>query len=289
MLNLNQVRSFLVVLDAGGFRPAARQLGLAASTIVEHIDQLEHDLSSALLIRRRGQVELTTHGAIFEPLARGLVETAQRARDLLTHAPLRVAASTNVGTYLLQQPMAGFTAEARIPIETWIGPNLEVANRLACGRADVALMEWWSDRSGFEPHLWRREPLVVIVSRDHPWASRRSIRIDDVLHERLLGGEPGTGTGQLLSKVLGKQRAAALNVSSGYGSTEAVKRAVRAGHGISLVLASAVSEDVSAGQLVALGIDGIALEKQISIILPAGLPKTANGSRFAAYMLSIES
>ncbi|MFX6027566.1 LysR family transcriptional regulator, partial [Acinetobacter baumannii] len=45
MLNLNQVRSFLVVLDAGGFRPAARQLGLAASTIVEHIDQLEHDLS----------------------------------------------------------------------------------------------------------------------------------------------------------------------------------------------------------------------------------------------------
>jgi DNA-binding transcriptional LysR family regulator len=92
-------------------------------------------------------------------------------------------------------------------METWIGPNPDVADRLRCGRADVAIMEWWDDRPGFEKYLWRWEPLVVIVSPSHPWASRQTIGINDLLREPLLGGEGGTGTGQLLKTALGKRNA----------------------------------------------------------------------------------
>src|SRR5690606_11570028 len=127
--------------------------------------------------------------------------------------------------------------------ELWIGGNPIVAERLNTRRADVGLMEWWDDRPGFQALVWRREPLVVIVGPHHPWTSRRQIDADDLIGVRMLGGERGTGTGTLLRKALGSV-ADRIETVDGFGSTEAVKRAVRAGLGISLVLAAAVADEV---------------------------------------------
>ena len=105
--------------------------------------------------------------------------------------------------------------------------------RLERGEADVAAMEWWDGRPGFTARTWRREPLVVIVGFGHRWARRGSVPVTDLQTEPLLGGESGTGTGYLLRRQLGPI-AKSLTIIDGFGSTEAVKRAVRAGCGASI-------------------------------------------------------
>ncbi len=230
MLNLVHAKTFLAVLSERGFRAAARDLNLSPSTVVEHIKQLEEDLAAPLLVRRRGIVEPTYQGAAFAPLARAMLDTAERSRTVIAQAPLRIAASSNVGTYLLQSMLASFQATDPCSVDLWIGPNPDVADRLANGSVDVALMEWWSDRSGFCGHTWRKEPLVVIVAPDHPWAARDAIDASELASQPLLGGEAGTGTMTLLKKELG-QLAEGLTAIGGFGNTEAVKRAVRAGRG----------------------------------------------------------
>jgi len=284
MLNLVHAKTFLAVLDERGFRAAARDLNLSPSTVVEHIRQLEEDLAAPLLVRRRGIVEPTFQGAAFAPLARAMLDTAARSRIAIARAALRIAASSNIGTYLLQSMLAAFQAADPVAVDLWIGPNREVADRLTSGSADVALMEWWDDRPGFCQHNWRKEPLVVIIAPDHPWASRSTIEASELAEEPLLGGEAGTGTITLLRKQLGPL-ADRLNAVGGFGNTEAVKRAVRAGRGVSLVLAAAVVDEVRAGQLVALPLTGLELAKELKIIVPVGLPEAAPAARFAAHIL----
>lgn len=284
MLNLVHARTFLAVLSERGFRAAARDLKLSPSTVVEHIKQLEEHLAAPLLVRRRGIVEPTYQGAAFAPLARAMLDTAERSRTVIAQAPLRIAASSNVGTYLLQTMLASFQATDPCSIDLWIGPNPDVADRLANGTVDVALMEWWSDRSGFCGHTWRKEPLVVIVAPDHPWAARDAIEASELASQPLLGGEAGTGTITLLRKELG-QLAEGLTAIGGFGNTEAVKRAVRAGRGVSLVVAAAVADEVRAGQLVALRLKSIELVKELKIIAPIGLPDAAPAARFVARVL----
>ena len=284
MLNLVHARTFLSVLDERGFRAAARGLDLSPSTVVEHIRQLEEDLAAPLLVRRRGIVEPTSQGAAFAPLARAMLDTAERSRVVIAQAALRVAASSNIGTYLLQSRLAIFQTADPVKIDLWIGPNQDVADRLTNGGADVALMEWWSDRPGFYQHGWRKEPLVVIVAPDHPWARRSTIEADELAGQPLLGGEAGTGTITILRTQLGPL-ADRLTAIGGFGNTEAVKRAVRAGRGISLVLAAAVVDEVRAGQLVALPLTGIELAKELKIIVPVGLPETAPAARFVSHIL----
>ncbi len=284
MLSLIHARTFIAVIDEGGFRPAARKLSLSPSTAIEHIRQLEADLAAPLLVRLRGQVAPTAQGAVFEPLARALVSTAERAHELITKAPLRVAASSNVGIYSLQPGIAAFGKVHGVEIEPWIGSNPAVADRLSRGLADVAVMEWWDGRPGFKAQPWRREPLKVIVAGDHPWAYRRSIAASELVGTRILGGEPRSGTGTILRKQLGSL-ADRLTTVDGYGSTEAVKRAVRAGHGISIVLASTIADEIGDGLLAALDIEGTKLEKEISIISTSSLPKQSSSARFVAFLV----
>lgn len=284
MLSLIHARTFLTVIEEGGFRPAARKLALSPSTALEHIRQLEADLAAPLLVRQGGRVEPTAHGAVFEPLARALVSTAERAQELISKAPLRVSASSNVGIYSLQPAIARFASVHGLDIEPWIGANPAVADRLARGLADVAVMEWWDDRPGFDAKVWRREPLKVIVAGSHPWVGRKTIRAAELIDTRILGGEPGSGTGGVLRRALGSL-ADRLVTIDGYGSTEAVKRAVRSGGGISIVLASTITDEIAEGSLAALDIEGTKLEKVIQIILPNGQPESSSSVRFAAFLL----
>ncbi len=274
MLNLTHARTFLTVIATRGIRAAARQLDLAPSTIMDHIRQLEEVLAAPLVLRQRGGAMLTDQGARFLPLARSLVETAGRVRSLVHLPTLRVAASSNVGTYLLQPHLAAFQRSAGIPVEQWIGSNLEVIARLERGEADLAAMEWWDGRQGFAARTWAREPLVVIVGPDHRWAALNSLSVAELQGEPLLGGESGTGTGHLLRSGLGPS-ANALMIVDGFGSTEAVKRAVRAGGSASIVMASSVADEVAARRLVALRVEGVELAKEIKLIVPETLPATA--------------
>jgi DNA-binding transcriptional LysR family regulator len=284
MLNLLHAKTFLAVLSERGFRAAARDLKLSPSTVVEHIRQLEEDLAASLLVRRHGVVEPTSQGAAFAPLARAMLDTAERSRAIVARPALHVAASSNIGTYLLQSMLTAFQTSNALAVDLWIGPNHDVAERLTNGRADVALMEWWSDRPGFCQHSWRKEPLVVIVAPAHRWATRSAIEVGELAGETLLGGEPGTGTSTVLRKQLGPL-ADNLTAVRGLGSTEAVKRAVRAGRGISLVIEAAVTDEVRAGQLVVLPLNGIELAKDLKIISPSGLPETALATRFISHVL----
>ncbi len=274
MLNLTHARTFLTVIAARGVRAAARQLDLAPSTIVDHIRQLEEVVAAPLVLRRRGGAMLTDQGARFLPLARSLVETAGRVRGLVQLPTLRVAASSNVGTYLLQPHLAAFRRSAGIPVEQWIGSNQDVIARLERGEADLAAMEWWDGREGFVARTFAREPLVVIVAPEHRWAGRGSISVAELQGEPLLGGESGTGTGHVLRSRLGPS-ANTLTIVDGFGSTEAVKRAVRAGGGASIVMQSSVADEVAAGRLVALRVEGVDLAKEIKLIVPDTLPPTA--------------
>ncbi|MEX1154924.1 LysR family transcriptional regulator [Parvibaculum sp.] len=285
MLNLLHTKTFLAVIDARGFRAAARVLGIAPSTVVDHVGQLEAELGAPLIARRRGAVRPTPQGAALLPLARALVSTAERARTAVMGAPLRLAASSNIGTYLLQAPLAAFRRRGGSNVDLWIGSNPAALDRLTQGAADIAVMECWQPADAFEAHDWRREKLVLIVAPSHRWADRESVRPDELIGEPLLGGERGTGTGTLLRRRLGAV-AGQLSTIDGFGNTEAVKRAVREGLGVSLVMKASVIDEIASGALVALPLAGVELVKETKIVLPRDMPATAPARRFLAHALA---
>src|SRR5262245_27947089 len=219
--NLEQVRTFVAIVDAGGFQSAGQRLDLAQPTVSQHLRKLEAFLGAQLLVREPGSVALTRHGERFLEGARSLLRAAGRAVDRLRDGPPALGASSNVGVYMLHRHLRRFPAAVRI------GANPDVQTWLLHGEIDLAVVEWWPDSPDFETRLWREERLVAICPPGHAWADRPDLPVGVLFEEPLLAGEPGSGTATLLRAALGPD-AARVRVSQSLGSTEAVKRAVMA-------------------------------------------------------------
>lgn len=286
MLNLQWLKSLLAVLEQGSFQAAASALGLAQPTVTQHVQKLEEDLGVTLIQRSRTGCRPTREALALLPHAQSLLRLSGRAIAALRNGQSRVGASSNIGIYLLQPYVHDFL-KGHDPecLELLIDRNPAIASKLMDGEIDIGVMEWWDDRPGFFVRRWRTERLVLIVSPDHPWARKPFATSVQLAGVELLGGEPGTGTGRLIDAYLDKS-ASRPRVSRQLGSTEAVKQAVRAGLGVSLVLESAVQHELRAGILRAIPFLEPPLEKDLFVIWRAASLPQQDPPAFAAHLLA---
>lgn len=286
MIDLECVATFLNVVRHGGFREASKHSGLSQPTVSQHIRRLEQSLNASLIQRSNAGCTLTHKGQLFLPYAQQLMRIHERVEASFIRNELVVGASSNTGIYLLQPYLKAFRDEHPEPLKLVIGTNTDMMSRLESHEIDVAVLEWWNYRSGFQASLWRSEELVTIVPTNHPWAERSSIPKEWLKGQALLGGEAGTGTGRLLREYWGAD-ADTISVSMQLGSTEAVKRAVQVGMGISLVMASSVEDEVNSGRLAALRIEGIAPSKQLYLVRREDAAMNALVSRFIEFIMRL--
>jgi DNA-binding transcriptional LysR family regulator len=285
MLNLAQVQSFLAVIDAGSFQVAAERLDCSQPSVSLQVRKLEEFLGVQLIERSKARSTLTRDGAMFLPHARTLLASAERVRARLRKRPLAIAASSNIGVYLAPRVLAAFkTAHgADIDLRLTISTNRQAIDTLLSGEADVALTEWAEPQPGIAWQPWRREKLVVIVNSRHPLARKRHVSREELFAYPMLGGEPGTGTGRIIRDFLGAD-ADRLEPGLQLGSTAAVKEAVKADLGISIVLARTVAEDVATGSLVSVDIQDADFYKLLQIGLQKEVPDTSLAAQFAKFV-----
>lgn len=285
-MNLKHLESFLAVVRAGGFRQAAQVTGLSQPALSQHLQKLERELGGELIERHHNGCSPTPAGTALVAYAEIMLRIANRARALFDRGTLSIGASSNIGIYLLQPFLRAYRdLYPQDAFELVVDRNPAISERLSNAGVDVALMEWWDDRPGFTGHLWRCDELVVIVPPAHSWAQRDVIPSADLVGCELLAGESGSGTWRIVQSQLGPI-ADSISVSIRLGSTEAVKRAVEAGLGISLVLASCVADELASGRLKALRVQGVQLQKSLFICHHSNLPEDGRARRFADFLLA---
>lgn len=284
MLNLAQVQTFLTVVNEGGIQAAAERLSCSQPAVSQQLKKLEEFLGVPLVLRSRVRAVPTQDGKVFLPQARSLVATAERATALIAGRRFAVRASGNIGVFLAPHLIAGFERELGREgvVELDIGTNRRALDALLAGEVDVIMTEWTEDHPLLEWHSWRREKMVLIVSPNHPLAALRRIRKDELLAYPMIGGEPGTGTGRALRSLFGDD-VERLRISRQLGSTAAVKEAVKANLGLSIVLAYTVAEEVSSGALVTVDIEEADLFKTLFLGLSRESPQSSIARRFCAF------
>lgn len=283
LLDLPQVRTFVAIADEGSFLAAAKRLSLSQPSVSQHIGKLETYLGVQLFRRNRGECSVTPAGARLLSHARALLAAEERCRTSVGPPSLTITASSNIGVYHLPRVVRLFQqAQGTKDLRVSIGTNAEVYRRVENHEADLGLTEWWDERDGLSAVQWHREPLVVIMAPDHPWAKRKRISVSDLGRTPMIGGESGTGTATILREVFGKGHE--LKVSMTLGSTEAVKQAVMEGLGISLIMGGAVGSEVAHGRLKALPVSGKQLVKPFYAIFKRGVSDDSLAGCFVSFI-----
>ncbi len=271
-LDFRQIESFLAVIRHGSFTRAAQELYLTQPAISAQIKQLEQTLGMRLLDRTGKRAVATEAGSVLAQRAeRILAQVHQVREDLndlkgLRRGQLHIGASTTPGVYLLPQVIAQFRKlYPAIQLNLTIDNTLLIEQQIARDELDLGFVGGilTRDEMAIEPFV--EDELVAIASPDHPLARERDVCIGTVVREEFVAREAGSATWQCVEAWL-KTLRAELNVVLRLDSPEAVKKAVAAGLGISILSRCAVAWEAEAGLLAILKVRGFSLKRQLQIV-----------------------
>ncbi|ODA65928.1 HTH-type transcriptional regulator CysL [Methyloligella halotolerans] len=258
-LTLEQIRIFSAVADRQHVTRAAQDLHLTQSAVSAAISGLERRYGIRLFDRVGRRIQLTQAGLEFLPEAKALLARAEHTGVALTELSglkrgrLRLAASQTVGSYWLPPFMQQYhDVYPGIALSLAIGNTEGVAAKVVEGSAEIGFVEGEVEHPQLESIPIAEDELLLVVSperwgtakasaqslRGHPWIFR----------------EPGSGTRALMEEGLACAGIAApgLEIALTFPSNEAVRAAVEAGAGITVLSKLVVESQLTSGRLIAL-------------------------------------
>ncbi|WP_417661966.1 LysR substrate-binding domain-containing protein [Pseudomonas sp.] len=154
MLDLELLKTFVTVVDSGGFTRAGDRVNRTQSTISQQIKKLEEQLGRPLLIRHRASksIQLTEDGERLLSYARRLVSLAMEASDMLSSQDMRGVVSLGVPEDFpldrLIELLTGFNQRfPDIRLDTRNGLSCELNEQLQRRELDLALIKRNIDQS----------------------------------------------------------------------------------------------------------------------------------------------
>ena len=193
-MELRQLRYFVTLAEELHFGRAAEREHIVQSAVSQQVQRLERELGVRLLERSTHHVSLTAAGAVFLVEARQILAHADRAARMARTA-VGAAATLRVGiidSSYDSMPQILHEVQARYPglvIHQVEATVPEQYQQLIDGRLDVGI-----GRAALAPpqvasHLFRRDPLGVLVPRDHRFATLDAIPVAILAQEPLLLAE----------------------------------------------------------------------------------------------------
>ena len=134
--------------------------------------------------------------------------------------------------------------------------------------------------------IWK-DQMVVAVPKSHPWGRLKAIDLKDLSNEGFISREGGSGTLRSFRKLLsrkGQEPEKLLHVIMELGSTEAVKEALIAGLGVSILSRTSIQREIEDGLLKEVPIRGLKLERDFYQVFHRRRPLSPVSQSFVSFL-----
>ena len=171
MLDLELLRSFVSVVDAGGFTRAGERVHRTQSTVSQQIKRLEEDVGQPLLHRNGKDVTPTEAGERLLSYARRLLALAEEARDVLARpgnqGAIRLGVPEDFAAYRLAKLLATFSrSHPGLRLDVRADQSANLRRELERGDLDLALYKRTAGEKGAIA-VWP-ERVHWVTSKTHP-------------------------------------------------------------------------------------------------------------------------
>ncbi|WP_088546955.1 LysR family transcriptional regulator [Paenibacillus aquistagni] len=257
-MEIRQLKTFWTLASTRSFSRTAESLNYVPSTVTMQIKALEEELGVKLLDRLGKTVVLTDAGHQLLPYANKILNDIEEAKQVSSQSgemtgTIVIGADEVICTYRLPALLRLFRERyphVRLLFRPLSSHNLKQSLRE--GKADVVFM-LDEPAESIDLHTERLldEPFLMVVSPDHPLASRSALSIKDFHGEHILLSEKGCSYRLYFYRTLLKKGADSLTELE-FNSAEAIKQCAMMGLGIALLPDMVIKGEVERGELIAL-------------------------------------
>ncbi|MBJ6608733.1 MAG: LysR family transcriptional regulator [Candidatus Thiothrix moscowensis] len=291
-ITLHQLRLFYSVGKHLSFTRAAEELHLTQPAVSIQIKRLEESVGIPLTEQIGKRLFLTEAGRELFEASRDVLERLRVLNEDMigmeegVKGPLSVSAITTA-KYFMPHLLGAFLKDyPRVEPRLTITNQAKVIRRLEDNLDDLVIMGTIPTGNNLEltAEYFLDNPIVVIAPPNHPLVGERNITLERIAQERFLSREEGSGTRAARIRLFAEHGLEA-NVYMELGSSEAIKQAVMAGLGISVLSWHNLRLELEAGLLAVLDVQHFPLMRRWYAVHLKGKKLSNTSKRFLDFLL----
>src|ERR1700723_3194616 len=281
-MDFDHLITFLEIAKQGSFSRAGQKLYRSQPAVSAQIRQLEQEYGQKLFDRVGKSVRLTVAGETLLEYAGRLLtlrnESLRAVADQSSTPRGTLAVGANEATCLYVLPDIFAEYSRRFPavqISIYRNFSHKVLEKVEDGTVDVGIVTMPVKSPSLKVHSIFRDRLMLMVNPRNPLAAYKSVRTSDIAEQPLIF--PKTG---FMRQVLDKQfrpYRSRLRVTMELPSVGMIKRFVAADAGVSFISESFASDQVKAGEVKLLTVEGVDLWRELGLVYrrDRSLPRAA--------------
>ena len=261
---LRQMKVFEAVARLLSFSRAAEELHLTQPAVSTQVRKLEEHADNALFEQFGKKIYLTPAGTELLQISRAIIQQFEAAEHAMMQFKGVSGGKLNVGVisagdYFFPRLLVEFASRHRgVTLNFTVHNRAELLSHIAENRTDLAIMvrpptDLDTINQPFAPH-----PYVIVAAPGHPLVGEKRIAVQRLMREPFVVREKASDTWHSMEDGFGGDLSG-INVAMEIRSTETIKQAVIAGMGVSFVSAHTVSQEIRAGSLRVLDVEGFPL------------------------------
>ncbi|MDZ7802453.1 selenium metabolism-associated LysR family transcriptional regulator [Thiohalophilus sp.] len=259
-----RLQVFQTVARLLSFTKAAEELHMTQPAVTFQVRQLEEQFNTRLFDRTHNRISLTDAGQrvyecanrIFELYAE--MDNAVRELTGDVSGVLIIGASSTIAEYMLPELLRDFKKQyPDVTIRLRVANTDGIVSMVENNAIDLGVVEAPVSNKNLVVEECRTDKLVLIVPPEHPLAQQDVVPVKQIADYPFICREEGSGTREVMLESMTRAgiHATDLNLSMELGSLEAIKGAVEAGMGVSVLSSATIEKELKLGTLVAVKLD----------------------------------
>ncbi|MDP3260022.1 MAG: selenium metabolism-associated LysR family transcriptional regulator [Thermodesulfovibrionales bacterium] len=272
-MDIHHLKVFLSVFKNKSFSKASEELSLTQPTISDHVKSLEEELNCKLFDRLGRTIMPTKEAEVLYSHAMEITEKADNIKDVIGQfkkeitGELVIGASTIPGTYLMPAIISSFKKKyPSVFFRIAIADSEEIIKKVLKHELLIGIVgsKLGNEQIHYMPFM---EDELIVVSAPSMLKKERTT-LNELIKFPMVLREEGSGTRRETEKILEERGISFedIKISGIFGSTDAIKQAVKEGLGVSILSRLSVKDELKYGILKEIKLTNIEMKRKFYIV-----------------------
>lgn len=255
-----RMETFLAVCRNLNYTKAAEELCITQPAVSQHIRHLEEYYGTRLFVSEGKKMVLTEAGRLLQSAGLTMRHDEYALKELLSQAgaterSLRMGATMTIGEFVLPSMLSSYMLKApEASVHVTVANTADLLSLIDEGKLDFALVEGYFSRQDYDYQIYSTEKYIPVAGAGYRLRAAndsQKIRTEDLLGEALLIREKGSGTREVLERILEGKNLSVKDFRRLHeiNNIQVMKYLVQEGRGITFLYEAAVRRELAQGCL----------------------------------------
>lgn len=264
--------TFLTLCKVKNYTETAKLLHLTQPAVSQHIKYLEKKYNCKLFTYEGKSLNLTSKGELLRSFAMSLKASSVKIKSRLAIEDdiyhLKFGSTLTISEYTMKPIISQILLDnPTIDLTMEVNNTKILLEKLKDGKLDFVVLEDTFNKSEYESRILSLEQFIPICSSNNKLANK-TIEFTDILNERLITREHGSGTRNILEHILCDHNISITSFRNltKVGNINVIKSLVKSNFGITFLYKQAVYEEIKQGTLCEISINNYNVSREFNFV-----------------------